>query len=149
MGKKKKSPHFPAKKWGSIFAEDRIPKEEPSYVEWKRKINEADNGVDLSLEDGIDLFLEDDENSAPSREIEDVKEFCRGECIESVKSGMGVAGEWRRAILNDRSCIGSDDGGCECNSPLTVLTATELYECLKKPWKKLVRAKPRLHVPKN
>jgi hypothetical protein len=141
MGKKRKSPRFPAKKWDSVFAEDRIPKEEPSYVEWKRKINGDGNDVDI--------FLEDDENSVPSREIEDVKEFCRGECVESVKSGMGVAGAWRRAILNDRSCIGSNDVGCEHNSPLTVLTATELYEYMKKPWQKLVRAKPRLRIPKN
>jgi hypothetical protein len=137
MGKKRKSPHFLAKKWDSIFAEDRVPKQ-VSYVESKRKIN--GDGNDL------DLFLEDEENSVPSREIEDVKEFCQGECVESVKSGTGVAGEWRRAILNDRSCIGSDDSRCECNSPLT---ATELYEYLKKHWKKLVRAKPRLHISKN
>jgi hypothetical protein len=138
MGKKRKSPHFLVKKWGSVFAEDRIPKEDEPFVEWKTKIN-GDG-------DGLDLFLGDEENSVPSREIEDVKEFCQGECVESVKPGTGVAGESRRAILNDRSCIDSDDGGCECNSPLT---ATELYEYLKKHWKKLVRVKPRLHISKN
>jgi hypothetical protein len=137
MGKKGKSPsHFLVKKWDPIFAEDRIPKER-SYVELKRKLN-ADG-------DDLDIFLQDEENSVPSREIEEVKEFCQGASVESVKSGTGVAGKSRRAILGDRSCIGSEGGGCamECNNPLT---ATELYDYLKKCPKKLVCTKSRLHI---
>jgi hypothetical protein len=138
MGEKRTSPsHFLVKKWDPIFAEDRIPKDVWSYVEWKRKLN--------AVGDDLDLFLEDEENSVPSCEIEDVKEFCQGACVESVKSGTGVAGELRRAILDDRSCNGYEGGGCamECNNPLT---ATELYGYLKKRSKKLVCTKPRLHI---
>jgi hypothetical protein len=123
-----------AKKWDPIFAKDRKPKEERPYVKWKREIKAVGDHLDHFLVGATD-------DSGPSGKVDDVKFFCKGACLETLKSGAGAAGKRRGAILDDRSCSSSKGGQCarEYNRPLT---ATELYEHLNKP----VCGKPRLHI---
>jgi hypothetical protein len=110
------------------------PKDVTPHVEWKRKLEPVGDHLDHFLQEGT-------EGSGPSGKVDDVKFFCRGACLETLKSGAGAAGKRRGAILDDRSCIGSKGGRCarEYNKPLT---ATELYEHLNKP----VYGQPRLHI---
>ena len=126
MGKKRKSPPcFLAKKWDPLFAKDRKPKEVGPYVQWKREIE--------AVGDHLNLFFSGDlEDSGPASDFDDVKIFCEGEFLETLKSGAGAAGKRRGAILDDRSCTGSTGDRCEAhyNNPLS---ATELYEHLNKP----------------
>jgi hypothetical protein len=127
MGKKRKSPpRFLAKKWDSLFSKDRKPKEVgSSYVQWKREIEGVGDHLDYFL-------LGDPKDSGPAGEYDDVKFFCEGACLEKLKSGAGAAGKLRGAILDDRSCIGSN-GGRYATGYNRPLTATELYEHLNKP----------------
>jgi len=126
MGKKRKyPPHFLAKKWDPLFAKDRKPNEAGPYVQWKRELE--------AVGDHLDLFSSGDlDDSGPAGDFDDVKLFCEGECLETLKSGAGAAGKRRGAILDDRSCTGSTADRCEgqYNNPLS---ATELYEHLNKP----------------
>jgi hypothetical protein len=125
MGKKKKPPRFLVKKWDPLFAKDRKPNEVGPYVQWKREME--------AVGDHLDLFFSGDlEDSGPAGDFDDVKLFCEGTCLETLKSGAGAAGKRRGAILDDRSCAGSTGDRCEVqyNNPLS---AMELYEHLNKP----------------
>jgi hypothetical protein len=126
MGKKRKSPpRFLAKKWDPLFAEDRKPKlEVVPYVQWKREIETIGDQLDH-------FFLTHPEDSGPAYGFDEVKLFCKGTCLETLKSGTGEAGKRRGAILDDRSRIASNasQGATAYDNPLT---AKELYEHLNK-----------------
>jgi hypothetical protein len=126
MGKKRKPPPaFLAKKWDPIFAEDRNTRSERvPYVQWKREKDTTGDHLDH-------FFLSDPEDSGPAFGFDEVKLFCEGTCLETLKLGAGDAGKRRGAIIDDRSCIGSNAGrgATEYNN---YLTATELYEHLNK-----------------
>jgi hypothetical protein len=124
-GKRNSPPFFLAKKWDPLFAKDRKLKEVGPYVQWKREIEAVGGPLNL-------FFSGDLEDSGPASDFDDVKLFCEGGCLETLKSGAGAAGKRRGAILDDRSCTGSAGDRCEAhyNNPLS---ATELYEHLNKP----------------
>jgi hypothetical protein len=130
MGGKRRPPFgCYAKRWDPKFSEARKPKKEGSYVQWKRKTNAVGDDLDLFLQD---QNLENVEDSEPSREVEDVKEFCQGACLQTLKLGVGTVGQRRGAWLDDRSCAGLKSGRCarEYKNPLT---AAELHLHLNEP----------------
>jgi hypothetical protein len=134
-GKEKVSSCFLAKNWNPLFADNRKPKRElVPYVQWKREVNAPGDHLDH-------FFLTHPEDLGPACGFDEVKLFCEGICLETLKSGVGDAGTRRGAILDDKSCIGSTGGRCAtaCNAPLT---ATELYVQLNKP----VCSKPCLYI---
>jgi hypothetical protein len=122
MGEKRKSPlHFLVKKWDLLFAEDRKPKREVvPYAQWKREIKAPGDHLDH-------FFLRQSEDPGLACGFDNVKLFCEGACLETLKSGAGDAGKRRGAILDEKSCTGSGPS----NAPIRAIYQWEspINEC--------------------
>lgn len=114
-----------SKTWNPMFSKARSFKgHHQSWFEVKRELGASSDEIDIMLQ------MQDDDDSVPSCEVEEVKIFCRGACLEHLTSGTGIAGVQRGAWLDDRSShrhIGAQHAR-EYKNPLT---AKALYQSLK------------------
>jgi hypothetical protein len=119
-----------AKSWDPLFSTNRIPKEEDSWVEFKRG-----NNVDHN---GISLLFRDFEDRGPGGEFDEVEDLCRNVNLSALHSGRGSAGYNKDAWLDDRSSSREESGENfrEYQNPLT---ASELYRHLNAPVRKKFR----------
>lgn len=137
-----------AKRWKPEFSTNRRPKEDCSYVKYRRELV-REIGVSTENDDGepddLDIFLTDFEDElsslAPSCAVEEVREFCQNPSLEDLKSGAGPAGHRRAAWLDDRSRL-SLRGGGGVRTYENPLTATGLHRILERP----VRSSPHRYL---
>jgi hypothetical protein len=116
-----------AGKWDSNFSRFRDFKDFRIWVEQKQKEGESEyNDIEIVTRDHAD---DDDETELPCSATE-VEWFCRGAKLVDLKSGEGIAGLRRAALLDDRSSHGKNarERVRDYEEPLT---ATGLYNCLR------------------
>jgi hypothetical protein len=112
-----------AKHWDPAFSTDRAFNEDwtCSFVDLKRKLGAAG--------EGIELFLQDIEDSDLDK-VEELKAFVAPVTLDDLQQGAGSAGQRLGAWLDERSLT---SGMREHKNPLT---ATRLYNLLKIPVRK-------------
>jgi hypothetical protein len=109
------------KHWDPTFAKDPEFNEDwpRSYVDWKRDIG--------AVGEGIELFLQDVEDSNLDDKVEELKTFVAPVTLEHLQQGVGPAGQRFGAWLDERSIAAQTR---EHKNPLT---ATQLYYRLGTP----------------
>jgi hypothetical protein len=110
-----------AKHWDPAFSTDREFNEDwsRSFVDRKRDIG--------AVGEGIELFLQDVEDSDIDDKVEELKDFVAPVTLDDLKQGIGPAGHRRGAWLDERSITSQTR---EHKNPLT---ATQLYQRLGTP----------------
>jgi hypothetical protein len=105
------------KEWDPVFSKDRWFKDDQfrSYVDRKRELGEAG--------EGIELFFKDDQGFGLNGKVEELKAFAATVSLEDLKHGVGSAGQCLGALLDERSLISGTRE--HRNYPLT---ATQLYQ---------------------
>ena len=108
-----------AGEWNRLFSNEQNSEGSNSHIESRRDIN-ADG-------DELRIFLRESDDSGPSSLVEEILEFCDGECREDLES-VAKREEQSRAWLDDRtSHATSIDGVRMYKNPLT---AAALYRHL-------------------
>ncbi|QDS70485.1 hypothetical protein FKW77_010069 [Venturia effusa] len=110
------------KTWNPIFATSRQPRKSEIWVDTKRSMN-ADGEEST-------LFLQDTAGSLIRRRFDEVRQFCEGAELVTLRAGRGDAGNKRNIWLDVRACSKDPRGGCLQQYP-NPLTARLLYEKLK------------------
>lgn len=106
-----------------MFRTDRNFKESGSYVDKRKRVG--------AIGDSLHIFLQDSEDWMPSNMVEEIEEFCQNARLKELN--LDVHTEQRRAAwLDDRSFQHRESSGCARRYG-NALTATALYELLKKP----------------
>jgi hypothetical protein len=113
------SPGLGPKRWDPNFTKKRDFKEKwsRSYLEQKREIEAAG--------DGIELFFRDSDLSIPGCKVEELEDFAAGVSLNDFKYGAQSGAQCKRAWLDERSTTG------EIREHKNPLTAAQLYERLK------------------
>ncbi|KAF2185082.1 hypothetical protein K469DRAFT_665938 [Zopfia rhizophila CBS 207.26] len=111
-----------AKEWDPGFSSPKNYQDDKCYVE-RREGNYSDD-------DHLDMFLEDAEDSVPSREVEEMRNFCQDVSTHDLISRDGIPGKCR-ARLDDREYPPQAKKAPVRNSQS--LSASELYKLLKEP----------------
>jgi hypothetical protein len=88
-----------------------------------------------TLVDGDENILEflNSENTTSPFEVEVIEEFCRGESLGDLVSGIGTAGHRKAAWLDDRGGSPDPTRSGHVRRYDNPMTATGLYRALKKP----------------